>query len=352
MDRQTLPAVLMAAMLVVSFGAAGAVAAPVAQGASGSAALQEGGGNTTATPAPNATDGNATNATEPATFGAVVSSFMQTSAADAETEVEDGLFEARFDRSNASEQARLVRQRATQLGDRIAELREERSVLLDGGNATVRERAEAARLAAQANSLAGSIDDTEDAARRANVSLNRTKLDELRTNARNLTGPEVSELARGLIDGDEDRRRGPPEDRGPDRERGPETEADGNETDEDTDRPGRSGDARRDRGEGDTEAGPPGESTNGTERDDTDRNGPPEDRGSDRGNGPEDRDRSENQRDTSTPDDGDGSGDDAREDTGTVTDEEEEELSTGAGPATGTPEPTDGDGTDGEASDE
>lgn len=238
--------VLVATFLVVAAGAAGAVAAPLAsEDAVAAATLQEGegNGNTTATPSPNETNDTATNETNtsdrPATFGAVVSSFMQTSAADAEHEVQAGLFEARFDRSNASERARLVRQRATQLGARIEELREERAALLDGGNVSVRERAEAARLAAQSNGLSNSIDRTVNAARAANVDLNRTRLDVLRSEARNLTGPEVSELARGLVDREDAPRRGPPDDRGPDREA---SGAATNETAED-DRPGRSGDA-------------------------------------------------------------------------------------------------------------
>jgi len=244
MSRHTIPVVLVATFLVVATGAAGAVAAPLASDGAGAAAtLQEGDGNTTVTPSPNetdATDTNETNASDrPATFGAVVSSFMQTSAADAENEVEAGLFEARFDRSNASERARLVRQRATQLGDRIEELREERATLLEAGNVSVRERAEAARLAAQSSGLADSIDRTVSAAQAANVELNRTRLDGLRSEARNLTGPEVAELARGLVDRKDGPPRGPPEDRGPDRG-GPDAAT--NETAED-DRPGRSGGA-------------------------------------------------------------------------------------------------------------
>jgi hypothetical protein len=179
--------------------------------------------------------------------------------------VEDGLFEARFERSNASERARLVRQRAAQIDRRIAELREERADLLGGKNVTVRERAEAARLAEQSESLNDSISQTETVAQRANVSLNRTALDELRTEARNLTGPEVAELARGLVDRDEEPPRGPPDDRGADRDRGPDRE-DGvgveNVTDAvdetavpDGDDPGRSGDA-----------GPPSENDDRSDR--------------------------------------------------------------------------------------
>lgn len=214
-------------MLVVSFGAAGAVATPLAaDGATTASLLQEGEGNTTATPTPTAnagTDGtndsdataaNDTNTSDGATFGAQVSSFMQTTDADAETEVEDGMFSARFERSNASERARLVRQRAAEISDRVAELREERASILGGENVTVRERAEAARLAAQSRNLADSVNQTADVAIEANVELNRTALEELRTEARNLTGPEVAELARGLVDRDDAPRRGPPEDRG------------------------------------------------------------------------------------------------------------------------------------------
>lgn len=262
MNRLTLPAVLLATLLVVSASAVGAVAAPIVSGDTTATAMQEGDGNATVTPTPaptatpsgdqssndtestNVTATNETNTSdaEP-TFGAVVSSFMQTSAVDAENEVEDGLFAAQFDRSNASERARLVRQRAGSIGDRIAELREERTELLAGQNVTLRERAEAARLAEQSDGLANSIDQTEQAAQRANVELNRTNLDELRTEARNLTGPEVAELARGLVDKEDSPRRGPPEDRGP----GGDAETTVNETDTETttgeDAPGRSSDA-------------------------------------------------------------------------------------------------------------
>lgn len=264
MNRLTLPTVLLATLLVVSASAVGAVAAPIVSGDTTATAMQDGDGNTTVTPTPaptatptpsgdqssndtgssNATATNETNTSdaEP-TFGAVVSSFMQTSAVDAENEVEDGLFAAQFERSNASERARLVRQRAGSIGERIAELREERAELLGGENVTVRERAEAARLAEQSDGLANSIDQTEQAAQRANVELNRTALDELRGEARNLTGPEVAELARGLVDKEDSPRRGPPEDRGP----GGDAEETLNGTDTEPssgeDAPGRSGDA-------------------------------------------------------------------------------------------------------------
>ena len=258
MDRLTLPAVLLATLLVVSASTVGAVATPVVSGDTTATAMQDGDGNTTATPtatptpsgdqSSNDTGTNETNTSdaEP-TFGAVVSSFMQTSAADAENEVEDGLFAAQFERSNASERARLVRQRAGSISERIAELREERAELLAGENVTVRERAEAARLAEQSQGLANSIDQTEQAAQRANVQLNRTALDVLRTEARNLTGPEVSEIARGLVD----RGRGPPAERGPPEDRGPRVAAETtlNESDTETttgeDAPGRSDDAPR-----------------------------------------------------------------------------------------------------------
>lgn len=266
MKRSTLLVVLVVTSLVVTTGAVGAAAAPLASGDAAATVIQEGDGNATVTPTPttpvandsangtNATaESGTTNATdttsEPPTFGAVVSSFMQTSAADAENEVEDGIFEAKFDRSNASERARLVRQRATQLGDRIAELREERTALLDSENVTVRERAQAARLAAQSDGLTESISQTENAAQRADVALDRTALDELRTEARNLTGPEVADLARGLVD-KERPPRGPPSDRGPDRDGsnpvGVENATDTNETEVvDSQNPGRSGDAGR-----------------------------------------------------------------------------------------------------------
>lgn len=137
--------------------------------------------------------------TSNATFGASVSAFMQASAANAEGEVDDRMFSARFENASAERRADLVRGRAAALEQRLDRLRAERAELLnttDGEAPSVADRAKAARLTARINALENAIATTDEAADRAGV--NVTRLDELRRNASELTGREVAELSRGL----------------------------------------------------------------------------------------------------------------------------------------------------------
>lgn len=216
-NRLGITALLLGLAVVVASAPVGAFPA-MATGASAGVA-QDGGAN-------------ASNAT----LGASVSGFMQASAADAEGEVEDGMFNARFDNATGAERADLVRARAGTLEQRLDDLREQRAELLnttDGEEPSVADRAKAARLSARIDALEDSINTTSDAADRAGVDLER--LDELRTNASTLTGPEVAELARGLAGADTDRdERGASEDRGPQADADDQTVA-GNTTDETSD---------------------------------------------------------------------------------------------------------------------
>ncbi|WP_255195237.1 hypothetical protein [Halorarius litoreus] len=172
--------------------------------------------------------------TSNATFGASVSAFMQASAANAEGEVEDGMFTARFENASEDRRPDIVRGRAANLEQRLERLRAERAELLnttDGEEPSVADRAKAARLSARIDALENSIDTTSMAAERAGVDV--TRLAELRASASELTGKEVAELARGLAGTG-----GPPEDAatrggngipgGPDADG---SEADGNTTD-------------------------------------------------------------------------------------------------------------------------
>lgn len=137
-----------------------------------------------------------------AEFGEQVSSFMQTSAAEANGSVENGMWVAAFARGNASQSA-MVNQRTAALENRLSALQAQRADLLNDSddnlsddNLSVAERARTARLIARANALQNAINSTEQAAVEAGV--DRSRLETLRTEARNLTGPEVAELARGL----------------------------------------------------------------------------------------------------------------------------------------------------------
>lgn len=180
-NRSGLTALLVVLAVVLATVPAGALPA---LSADASIAAQEG-------------DRNASNASN-ASFGASVSGFMQASAADAEGDVEDGMFNARFNGASAENRKDLVRGRANNLEKRLEQLREQRAELLNetDGEPTTAERAKAARLTARINALEESIDTTSTAADRAGVRVQQ--LQELRTQASELNGSDVSELARGL----------------------------------------------------------------------------------------------------------------------------------------------------------
>lgn len=153
-----------------------------------------------------------------ASFGTSVASFMQASSAEAQGEVGQGMFLARFNRSNASERPDVVRNRVGELQTRIETLREQRAALLNDSNVTAADRAQAARLTARIDALQRSINGTQRAAERAGLDV--AALDRLREDAENLTGQEIADLATGLVGGaPEDRGEGqgdtaPPSDQG------------------------------------------------------------------------------------------------------------------------------------------
>jgi hypothetical protein len=123
---------------------------------------------------------------------------MQASAADAEGDVEDGMFTARFNNASAERRTDVVRARAASLESRLGQLRTERDELLasSDGDPTVAQRAKAARLTARINAMQESINTTSAAAERAGVSTET--LLQLRTEAADLVGPDVAALARSL----------------------------------------------------------------------------------------------------------------------------------------------------------
>ena len=208
---------LVAALLVV----ASSVAAGAAAG--GATSFQ------TATPA----------AEEPLPLGSRLSAFMQASAGQADGAVANGMWDAAYE--NASEEAAkrdLVRQRVEALDGSLADLRAERERLREAYQDGDLTRAEyRARLSAVVGRLAALGDGIEATSERAGeVGVNATRLDELRTQARELGGQEVAALARTLAGGAPpggagvfgpadggpgERSPGPPSDAGPPGERGP-----------------------------------------------------------------------------------------------------------------------------------
>lgn len=188
MNRTVVGTALVVGLLVLTMGAIGAVVAD---------------------DAPSETDGD-TDAESNESFGATVSSFAQASVAEAESEVDDGMFAAALNRSDEDERRALIEQRQERLEQRQERLAADRASLrdVDPDEATVRDRAVAARVDAGAIGLERSINGTEQAA--AAAGLDTETLAELRANASELRGPEVAELARSIagVGGE----RGPPVD--------------------------------------------------------------------------------------------------------------------------------------------
>ncbi len=147
-----------------------------------------------------------------ASFGATVSSFMQASSAEAEGEVDDGMFKASLNRAESQEERReLIEQRQAQLEQRQQRLANRRAAISEE-DSEVRNRAIAAHVTTGANGLEESANETASVAAEAGV--DTTRLDALRNEAHNLSGGEVAELARDLAGPMFDGERGPPEDTG------------------------------------------------------------------------------------------------------------------------------------------
>lgn len=161
-----------------------------------------------ATPSATAAAGAAETPTTPTAANASASPLgerltmvMQANAAQAEGAVENGMWAAAFgNASNASAKRALVERRVGQLNGTIAELQAERRALRAAyRNGTINRTTYRARLSALVGRLAAVGEGIEETSERgATVGVNRSRLDQLRTQARNLSGAEVSELARSL----------------------------------------------------------------------------------------------------------------------------------------------------------
>lgn len=139
-------------------------------------------------------------------FGGQISAFMQTSAVDANSTVESGMFTAAVDDSESPEreltaQADRLTRELEQLERKATRLQEYRD---NGTMPDVAYTAQASAVRERIANLRGQIDGTETTAERVGVDL--SALDRIRTRAANLTGPEVSALARTITDAP----RGPP----------------------------------------------------------------------------------------------------------------------------------------------
>jgi hypothetical protein len=167
--------------------------------------------------APNTTGENASTTNETA-LGTQISSFMGASAAAANGSVENGMFSASVDDGSGGDAAAdnrtaLIDRRTDVLERRIDRLQARKAALIDDRENMSRTAylAQMSAIAGQIESVRAAVNQTASHARTAGVE--DPTLDRLRTEARNLTGPEIARLARnqsavGLSDPD----RGPPDD--------------------------------------------------------------------------------------------------------------------------------------------
>jgi hypothetical protein len=143
--------------------------------------------------------------------GAGVSSFMQASSAEAEGEVDDGMFNAALNRTEAPDERRqLIEQRQQRLEQRQQKLEDRRARISTDDGADVKDRALATRVNVGAANLERSVNGTERAAQAAGLDLEA--LNAIRSSARDLRGPEVAAIDSTINGSPAADRHGPPVD--------------------------------------------------------------------------------------------------------------------------------------------
>lgn len=144
------------------------------------------------------------NVTADVPLGQSISSVMQAGSAQAAGAVENGMWAAAYaNASNASEKRALVEARYGELNTTVAELESERAALEEQfRNGDIDRPTYRAKLSTIVGRLAALGEGIDEAGERgAAVGVDQSRLDELRTQARSLSGAEVSQLARNLSGG-------------------------------------------------------------------------------------------------------------------------------------------------------
>ncbi|QLG50385.1 hypothetical protein [Natrinema halophilum] len=179
-------AVLTAVGIAIAPLASGAIASPFVQGETGDS--------------------------ETATTNASVGTLMQASAADTESTVESGMFEAAYEHADTENRSAIVRNRAAELEAQVDELEAERDRLRSRRDKFTRSEYQSrmAKLTVEMAGLERSIERAERRAGEVGVSESRlATLQEqasvIRQNASEQAGSNISAMARGLAGSD-----GPP----------------------------------------------------------------------------------------------------------------------------------------------
>jgi len=146
---------------------------------------------------------NTTDESNSTGVGTQLTAFLQSSSAAANDSVENGMWNAQFQRSNASRQAQLVANRTGALEQRLERLqRQNESIQAAYANGSLSQPAYIARqsqLTARIEGLRAAVNDTDAAATEAGV--DDSRLETLRRNASELSGPQVATVASGLGNG-------------------------------------------------------------------------------------------------------------------------------------------------------
>ncbi|MEF8891510.1 MAG: hypothetical protein V5A31_09360 [Haloferacaceae archaeon] len=308
-------ALLVAAVLVVS----------AVVGVGGVAAQS---GTETVTDAPTADGANETETSgDGPPNGTAAARLMGTvgvTEAEVEGEVERRAFGIAVSRAASNDsKVGVVASQFNRTRERLRELRERRAELNasyeNGSMSESAYQARVATLAAQVNETETMINETHEESaglpeeRLEAKGINATAIQRLRTNASNLTGPEVSRIARSIAGPPEGVERGPSEDRGPDRD-----EADENETETDD---------RRGPPE-DVEQGPDRDEADENETETDDRRDPPEDIAGGDGSDADDGNETETDDRRGPPEDRDDADDDETETETDDADDDETETET------------------------
>ncbi|ADD05857.1 uncharacterized protein Nmag_2293 [Natrialba magadii ATCC 43099] len=140
-------------------------------------------------------DSDSDSSTNPNT---TVGDFVQSTAADAEHTVNDGLFDVTYDAADNESKAQLVEERTASFDDRLAELEAERAELRDRKEdlSPAAYQARLTRLTVEIASLNDSIERTKPKGVAAGH--DPTRFETLQENASALAGPEVATTAQGL----------------------------------------------------------------------------------------------------------------------------------------------------------
>ncbi|MBX0323797.1 hypothetical protein EGH21_12230 [Halomicroarcula sp. F13] len=159
------------------------------------AAAQE---TTTDTATPVATDTEANETDDGPGLGTALTAFLQSSSAATNDTVENGMWQAGFERANESQRAQMVTSRTGTLEQRLERLRERNESLQqryeDGSLPRQAYVAQQSRLAARMDALETAVNDTDEAATAAGVEDER--LERLKENASRLSGPDVAAIVR------------------------------------------------------------------------------------------------------------------------------------------------------------